>query len=499
MKIKSVLLRTIVGILLGALSGLLFILAFPPFGIWPLIFFGWVPVLIAVHRIMPPKLSSLAPAVAIGVWLEGYFGPIFNGTGIYMVYLPPVMALFAFIFDINKRNFNQRTHYRWFVLDGVLSWAGIEMIRLFIPIAGTWGFISYPLYQQTWFIQPVSIFGIIGLGMLVMLINHVIAQALIHWMDRGWRREGKSGVPTRIVTRWAYGTAITLIIWMAISFILLLPKTDRIVTTAAIQPEISPIITGNRGETELLTQLYEDMIDETRRAAGQGAQFIVWPEGAVRADPQVNDYLHLVDLAKETKAYLVVGYVVNLEAGVFRNEATVISPEGEFLGVFGKDHPVLFGGETSPTRGTYPVYDTDLGILGTIICYDLDYTNTARKLAVQGAQLIGVPSNDWGGIADKHFTHVVFRAIENRAAMVKADGGYDSVIVDPYGQIQALASYPEGGGATLVADVSLWEGQRSIYSWLGDWTGWMGLAGILFFSVASSFLIKAAEKRDQEP
>ena len=185
MKIKSVLLRTIMGVLLGALSGVLFVLAFPPFEIWPLIFFGWVPVLISVHRIMPPKLSSLASAVAIGVWLEGYFGPIFNGTGIYMVYLPPVMALFAFIFDINKRNFNQRTAYKWFVADGVLSWAGIEMIRLFIPIAGTWGFIGYPLYQQTWFIQPVSIFGIIGLGMLVMMVNHAIAQALIHWMDRG--------------------------------------------------------------------------------------------------------------------------------------------------------------------------------------------------------------------------------------------------------------------------------------------------------------------------
>jgi apolipoprotein N-acyltransferase len=29
------------------------------------------------------------------------------------------------------------------------------------------------------------------------------------------------------------------------------------------------------------------------------------------------------------------------------------------------------------------------------ICCDLDFTDTARKLARQGAQLIAVPSNDW--------------------------------------------------------------------------------------------------------
>jgi apolipoprotein N-acyltransferase len=42
--------------------------------------------------------------------------------------------------------------------------------------------------------------------------------------------------------------------------------------------------------------------------------------------------------------------VVNIQEGLFRNEATVIDPQGQFLGVFGKDHPVVFGGETSPAR-----------------------------------------------------------------------------------------------------------------------------------------------------
>ncbi|HEY9121730.1 MAG TPA: nitrilase-related carbon-nitrogen hydrolase [Brevefilum sp.] len=498
MKNRQCFLNGLFGIFLAVISGFAFILAFPPYEIWPLIFIGWLPVLVAQHRVMPAKLSSLPTAIAIGIWLEGYMGPIFNPTGSYMIYLPLVAALFALLVDIGKRKFNQKTHYRYFVIEGALSWSAIEMVRLFIPIAGTWGFIAYPLYRQVWFIQPASIFGIIGQGMLVMVVNLVLAQGIIYWLDQGTKFRIPSAIPEKMVRRWANGTALALVLWTGLSLVLLQPDKGEKVTVAAVQPDISPIITGNQGRDELLAQLFRDMIAETRQAADQGAEFIVWPEGALRTDPQVEDQLGLVNLAKEIESYLAVGYVVNLDDGTFRNEATVIDPSGEFLGVFGKDHPVLFGGETSPTRGTYPVYEKPIGTLGTIICYDLDYTDTARKLAAQGAQLIGVPSNDWGGIADKHYTHVVFRAIENRVAMVKADGGYDSVIVDPYGRIKALASYPEGGGATLVGEVLLGSGNGTINTRLGDWVGWLGIAGVVFFMFGGSFLVKVAEKKDNK-
>lgn len=494
---KRTWLNIVIGILLSVLSGVAFILAFPPFEIWPLIFIGWVPVLIAQQRVMPAKISSLSTALGIGIWLEGYLGPIFNATGSYMAYLPLIAALFALLFDMGNRRFNQRTRYRWFVIEGALSWAGIEMVRLFIPIAGTWGFIAYPLYRQAWFIQPASIFGIIGVGALIMVVNLVLAQGILHWLDQRKPGEVVSIIPERRVRWWANGTALAMILWVALSLVLLRPVDSSSVTVAAIQPDISPIITGNMGNEALLDQIHREMISQTKQAADQGAKFIVWPEGAMLFDPQVDDQLGLVDLTQETESYLAIGYVVNLPDGTFRNEATIIDPNGKFLGVFGKDHPVLFGGETSPTRGTYPVYDTALGKLGTIICYDLDYTDTARKLAAQGVQLIGVPSNDWGAIADKHYTHVVFRAIENRVAMVKADGGYDSVIVDPYGRIQAMVSYPQGGGEILVADVLLGSGKGTLNTRLGDWVGWLGLAGIAFFTITGPFLAKSTERKNR--
>jgi len=482
----------ILGLALAAISAGLLLLAFPPFNLWFLVWFSFVPHLLAQHRIMPPRLTSVASAVFNGLWLWGYLGPIFGGSGNFMVYLPLIVAGISLLADSGSRRFHARTGFRWFVVQGLVSWVGIELIRTFIPIAGTWGFVAYTLHGQPWLIQPASILGIFGVSALIILVNYALGLAALRLLDRRWRLDPDAPTPaSRLARRWLIGAGVTLVAWTGLSLALFLAPQGPTVRVAAIQPAASPIISANQGQEELVAQTHARMVAQTREAAAQGAQVIVWPEGALQYDPQAQDPLGLADLARETGSYLVIGYVADVSEHVFRNEATVISPEGVFLGVFGKDHPVTFGGETSPTRGTYPVYETPLGVLGTIICYDLDFTDTARKLARQGAQLIAVPSNDWSGITYKHYTHVVFRAVENRTAMVKADGGYDSAVVDPYGRVLTLATYPEGGEATLVADVPLSSG-GSIAARLGDWFGWLCLAGLAFFVVGERWLVKRA-------
>ncbi|MGB9750188.1 MAG: nitrilase-related carbon-nitrogen hydrolase [Caldisericia bacterium] len=120
---------------------------------------------------------------------------------------------------------------------------------------------------------------------------------------------------------------------------------------------------------------------------------VVWPEGALSYDPKIKNSEIFINLVKELNIYLVIPYGV-VEEGGFRNEVTILSPQGNFLGVFGKDHPVVFAGETSISRGTYPVYNLELGNFGTIIRYDLDFTDTARKVARNGAQIPLIPSAD---------------------------------------------------------------------------------------------------------
>ncbi len=484
--------RLLLGLMLSITGGIAFVLAFPPYEIWPLALVGFVPILVAQHRIMPPKISSLATAVGIAIWLQGYLGPVFAPIGTYMVWLPLIVFFISLAAARGDRSFNIRTGYRWFVISGVVTWAAIEMVRLFIPIAGTWAFIAYPLYRQLWLIQPASIFGIIGTGMLVMMVNHVLALQVIGWLDRKFQPKSSAAESTPpfgagIIRRWSIIGSSVLAGWIVLSLVIWNSSLETPeIKVAAIQPEASPIVSINRGED--MEKLYERMIEQTREAASEGAEFIVWPEASFNWDPQEDDRLNLAGLTVETEAHLVAGYVFTAGEAGFYNEATVINPEGEFLGRFGKDHPVLFGGETSLSRGTYPVYDTPLGKLATIICYDLDYTDTTREMVSRGAQLIGVPSNDWSSIADKHYTHFVYRAIENRVAMVKADGSYDSAIVDPYGRILELAVYPEGGEATLIADVQIGDGKGTVNTRLGDWSGWLALAGLAFFTFGSRWL-----------
>ncbi|MBN1954099.1 MAG: hypothetical protein JW900_03510 [Anaerolineae bacterium] len=479
--------RIVIGLLLAVVSAVLLTLAFPPYGLWPLIWVGFIPLLIAQYRVLPRQVSSLASAVAVGGWLGGYLIPIFGGSGTYMVGLPLVIGVLSFLFDRGARAFHQRTGYCWFVLQGTAAWVGIEMIRSFVPIMGTWAFVANTLYNQAWLIQPVSVFGIFGLGVLVMLVNYTLGLGALWLFDRRWRPDAEISSPdARLVRRWLVGVGGVLVAWVVLSLLLLRPATTPTVRVAALHLDDGGPPLG-RAVSQFEAQ--------TRQAAQQGAQLIVWPEGSIDGDPQEERSADFQALAAETGAHLVLGYVVDVEDGLWRNEATVLAPSGEFLGVYGKDHPVVFGGEMNTSLGIYPVYETPFGRLATIICYDLDFTDTARRMARNGAQIIAVPSHDWPAIAAKHYTHLVFRAVENRVAMVKSDGsGNDSVIVDPYGRIVERAVTPGGEEVLLVADVPLGTGD-SLAVRLGDWVGWLCLAGLAFFIVLDP-VTKRKARRD---
>lgn len=466
--------RTIIGVVLAASSALLLTLAFPPYNIWPLIWIGFVPMLLAQYRLMPARHASLAPAVAIGGWLGAFMIPIFANIGTYMQWLPLAIGGLILLFSSGDRPFHEHTRYHWFILHGTLTWVGLEMVRSFIPFMGTWAFVGYPLYRQLWLIQPVSVFSIYGLDLLILLVNYALAQWVFIRFDRRWLLAPSVPSPTaRSTQRWLFGVLVALAVWIGLSIALQRPGAAPTVRVAALH------LDAGRPRGQAGTRFAAQTLEADR----QGAQFIVWPEMALNYDPQVEHTEDFKALAAQTSAYLAIGYFVPTGSQSHRNEATILSPEGEFLGVFGKDHPTVFIGEAHTSLGVYPVYDTDLGRLATIICYDLDFTDTARKMARHGAQIIAAPSLDGPSLAVQHYSMAVFRAIENRVTIIKSDSsGSDSVIVDPYGRILASAITPEGGEAVLVTDAPLGAGDALTVR-LGDWVGWISLGGLAFFMV----------------
>jgi len=513
---KTTTIRIATGLALAALSAAMLVLAFPPHNLWPLIWVGFVPLLLAQYRVLPPRWAALAPAVAYGSWMGVYFTQIFGlGRGAwYMQAWPLIVAALAFVMGRGDRPFHERTGYRWFVVQGAVAWLGLEMIRGFVPALGTWAFVGYPLWAQTWLLQPLAIFGIYGLDLLIMLVNFALALAALALYDRVTNRSGieasaglivdernrptlapalrfgaSAGEP-RFQGAWLIAVGLLLTGWIGLSLALLAaePGARPTVRVAAVQPNLPR--PAHRDTTTTQEARLAALAAGTREAAAQGAQLIVWPEMALGFDPQTTYTAELRGLAAETGAHLVIGYVVDDAAG-FRNEAAVLAPDGRFLGLYGKAHPVVFFGEPAGVNaGLFPTWDTPLGRLAAIICFDLNFTGPARRVAQGGAHLIAVPSLDGPTLARIQVTQLVFRAIENRAAMVKADTAYDSAIIDPYGRILASTATPEGVAAVLVAEVPL-GATNALYTRLGDWVGWLCLAGF----AASILLVPVAMRR----
>jgi apolipoprotein N-acyltransferase len=298
--------------------------------------------------------------------------------------------------------------------------------------------------------------------------------AVIARLDRRGIFEATVAVVPRHAALWCGGALAALAVWCAFS-LSLGDRGDPTVRVAVLQPGAR----HNAGETRAARDraMLGRLTAQTRAAASLEARLVVWPEGAFAVDPAIAYAGELGDLARETGAYLVVGYKIQTPAGS-RNEAVTVDPHGDFVGRYGKDHPVGFLGGTSVSRGTYPTIDTRFGKLGTMICADTDFTDTARQFALQETKVIAVPSADWPAIATKHYTHSVFRALETGAVVAKSEYSLDSVIVDGYGRIVASAISPEGTTAVLVAEVPLRDGVPLVAR-LGDWVGWLCLAGMV--------------------
>jgi apolipoprotein N-acyltransferase len=100
------------------------------------------------------------------------------------------------------------------------------------------------------------------------------------------------------------------------------------------------------------------------------------------------------------------------------------------------------------------------------------------------------------GLEKFFYIQMVFRSVENRIPTVKADGAFSASIIDPYGRILAKRSgAPEGEAFALVADVPVVE-SGTLYTHVGDWMGWLSIAGMVVFMVLPGILKKGQGKKD---
>ncbi len=115
------------------------------------------------------------------------------------------------------------------------------------------------------------------------------------------------------------------------------------------------------------------------------------------------------------------------------NTAVLIDRQGRITGKYRKVQLPREEIEAGVTPGnSLPVFDTDFGTIGMMICWDVQYVDPAQALAVQGAEIIFLPI--WGG--NPVLTRA--RAIENQVYLVScAYSSVPSAIYEPTGEISA--------------------------------------------------------------
>ena len=464
--------RIVSGLAFALLSAVLLIVIWQPFGnLWWLTFVAFVPMYVAQYRLLPRRWSAVPVALAFGAY---HFALFLQGTSVLAIGPILILALGAvligLLIGIFQRPFAERTGYRWFVVQLPLIWVTIDLLTQNNEILGTYSWISYRLASAPELVQPVSITGTPALNLLIHVVNAAVALVVLALIDRRFPGLADVVVPQRALRAGVAIPVAAVAIWAITSVVIFRDVSSRMgpqVRVAAVQPGLDNAIPGTlisaapkSGRTE--EQRNADQIAQltamTRDAASQGAKVVVWPEETLNYDPRVTRTDWIPNLVRETGVTLAMGFTPDGDNPAAPNTGLLWSPQGDVTAVYYKVKRVIVEGEAFTPGTVYPTVATPQGVLGMIICFDIDFPDgPARQVARNGAQMILAPSIDFRSIADVRSASTAFRAVENRVAMVKADVAWDSVIAAPNGRvITSTAVHTEpGGSALLVADVPL--------------------------------------------
>src|ERR1035437_1988722 len=130
------------------------------------------------------------------------------------------------------------------------------------------------------------------------------------------------------------------------------------------------------------------------------------------------------------------------EGTAIYNTAVLIDRAGNVEGKYRKVYLPREEVEAGLTPGSdYPVFQTDFGTVGLMICYDVFFPDPAHALAREGAEIVLLAI--WGG--DHTLTKA--RAIENKIFLVASGYDYPTYIMDP--DANRISSAPNNGDAAI--------------------------------------------------
>lgn len=177
--------------------------------------------------------------------------------------------------------------------------------------------------------------------------------------------------------------------------------------------------------------------------------------------------------AKEYGMYIVSG-LYSWVGDTLKNVAVLYGRMGQIEGIYEKVQLPDSETEGGAVPGNeFPVFTTDFGKIGILICWDSAFPEISRILAIKGAEILFCPV--WGDVRDPKMWELTARsrAVDNGVYFVTNIFDGHSVIVNPAGEV-----LQESGtqGTLITADIDLnfsppwyWLGNAGLGVWKGIW------------------------------
>lgn len=384
-----------------------------------------------------------------------------------------LQSLFGgFVFLISSLIFRGRICEKVGILNPITVaavWAVFEWSQNFGWWGVPWG--KLPLGQTKYLtgVQNASWLGSYFITFAIVLVNCLLAYGLLNSTRAKTLR--LSAIIALSVIAFQYSTG--LLIWFTTDI-----NEGESVKVACAQGNISA---SNKWTVDTLKQLERVYWEQTREAAREGAEIVLWPETAIPFDINAGLYskydVRCKELAKETKVYIIVGAYTN-DGEKSYNSLVCYTPEGErYETVYNKRRLVPFG-EFVPLRAVFEKLIPPLTKIlitfddisegesssimnigncdvGCLICFDSIYDGLTIDSVRDGADIICLSTNDsWfsGSAAlSIHNSHAQLRAIESGRYITRCASTGISTVISPRGEVLSRVEADTEG--VLIYDV----------------------------------------------
>lgn len=230
----------------------------------------------------------------------------------------------------------------------------------------------------------------------------------------------------------------------------------------------------------------------------EGTDLVVFPETTLTGFPTRDNVADVAepldgpslcavrDAARKADVGVVVGFSER-DAGRFYNTTVLIDQHGEVALRYRKTHLWASDVGVYEPGDTITVCEFKGMSVGILICYDIEFPETARAVALLGADLLIVTNGNMAPFGPVHRRAITARAMENQmfAALVNRIGDGDeglwftgeSALVSPFGEVLCEAPATE---SVLLANIdkNLLAACREHYTYLRDARIGLSMSGV---------------------